>query len=336
MAQQNHWSEQPPRFFAPRWVAIRMRLVRITIIDGGCRSVRSFGDASMIARDQFSRLRLREFCPGDTLYADEADEHGDFFCESIRGIDFARPVPCPDDTFIIDIDLLDHSTDAGPAILARLGIPLSRKSTIDDITAMLGQAAESRSHKSDAPSHLQTESYDFCVGGDSGYNITCTFLEPGARDVLPCYQVSTRSLWQVRVARSDLHSLFPEEPQRSEYLEPVVVEPACVGSPECFVDDVSLLAQPTARDRIGLFIGFRLLPGMSRPRVKLLIHNSAGQETTMIWLADATIREDGQYSLAHCIDRLLLPSSIVEFMIEEQDGKVLRPYRLPLAGFRIR
>lgn len=290
----------------------------------------------MIAHDQFSRLRLREFCPGDDLYTDEADEHGEFVCESIRGIQFARPVPCPDDTFIIDIDLLDHSTDAGPAILARLGIPLSRSSTTDEVTKMLGKPTEIRPHKSDAPSYLQTDSYEFGVGGDSGYIISCTFLEPGARDVLPCYQVSARSLWQVRVARADLHSLFPEEPHRSEYLEPVVVEPACVGTPDCFVEEVSLLRQPTARDRIGAFIGFRLLPGMSSPRVKLLIYNSVGEETTMIWLADAPIREDGQHSFGLCIDRGLLPSSIVEFMIEEQDGKVVQTYRLPLAGFRIR
>jgi len=290
----------------------------------------------MIAHDEFSRLRLREFCKGDDLYAEEPDEHGEFICESIRGIHFARPVPRPEDTFIIDIDLLDHSTDAGPAILARLGIPLTRSSTNDDITKSLGQPTASRLHNPDDHSRLKTETYEFRLGGDSGYFVSCTFLEPAARDVLPCYQVSARSLWQVGVARADLHSLFPEEPQRSEYLAPVVVEPACIGSSECFVEEVSMLSQPTARDRIGVFIGFRLLPGMSNPRVKLLIHNSTGEETTMIWLAAATVHEDGQHSLVHCIDRNLLPTSIVEFMIEEQDGKVVQTYRLQLAGFRIR
>ena len=50
----------------------------------------------MIDHHKFSRLRLREFCKGDSLYSDEPDEHGDFVCESIRGIRFARPVPCPE------------------------------------------------------------------------------------------------------------------------------------------------------------------------------------------------------------------------------------------------
>ena len=36
-------SEQPPRFSARRWAAMRMRLVRSTVTVGGCRSVRSLG-----------------------------------------------------------------------------------------------------------------------------------------------------------------------------------------------------------------------------------------------------------------------------------------------------
>jgi hypothetical protein len=290
----------------------------------------------VIPRDEFSRLRLREFCEEDDLYSDEPDEHGDFIWESIRGINFARPVSCPEDTFIVDIDLLDHSTDAGPAILARVGLPLARKSTTDEVIRLLGQPTATRPHKPDDRSTLQTDWYEFRVGGDSGYVVWCTFLEPGARNVLSCYQVSARSLWQVQIARADLQSRFPEEPQRREYLEPIVIELACIGSPECLVEEVSLLAQPTARDRIGVFIAFRLLAGMSNPRVKLLIHNSAGEETTMIWLADVSIADDGQRSLVNCIDRNLLSSAAIEFVIEEQDGKVVQTYRLPLARFRIR
>ena len=69
----------------------------------------------MIAHNDFSRLRLREFCASDALYSGESDEHGEFIFESIRGIYFGRPVVRLDETFLIDVDLLDYSTDAGPS-----------------------------------------------------------------------------------------------------------------------------------------------------------------------------------------------------------------------------
>jgi hypothetical protein len=50
IAEKNHWSEQPPRFPARHWGAIRTRLVRSIIADGGCRSVCSFASSIAVKR----------------------------------------------------------------------------------------------------------------------------------------------------------------------------------------------------------------------------------------------------------------------------------------------
>jgi hypothetical protein len=84
----------------------------------------------MITHSEFAALRLKEFCAGDRLYIDEEDEHGDFIMESIRGIDFARHSRVESGTLIIYVDLLDYSTDAGPAILQRVGLSVTRRSTL--------------------------------------------------------------------------------------------------------------------------------------------------------------------------------------------------------------
>ena len=162
----------------------------------------------MIAYDNFSKLRLRVFCPGDDLYSDERDEHGELICESIRGIYFARPVALPDQTFLIEVDLLDYSTDVGPEILATLGIPFTRNSTSQQVFQMLGQPHTSTRHEPDDYLALLSDRYEFRVA--PGYDISITFLEPGGRNVLPCYQVSCRSLWGARIARCDLEAIVRE------------------------------------------------------------------------------------------------------------------------------
>src|SRR6187401_214094 len=42
-AEQNHWSEQPPRFSAQCWSTVPTRLSRFIVTVDGCRSVLSFG-----------------------------------------------------------------------------------------------------------------------------------------------------------------------------------------------------------------------------------------------------------------------------------------------------
>src|SRR5262245_62089474 len=92
----------------------------------------------MIRHAEFGALRLKPFCKGDSLYADEDDEHGDLIVESIRGIEFSRHARAKSGTLLIYIDLLDHSTDVGPAILLHLGLPLTRRSALPEVIELLG------------------------------------------------------------------------------------------------------------------------------------------------------------------------------------------------------
>ena len=164
----------------------------------------------MIAHQDFSRLRLREFCPDDDLYSDDLSDDAMTFDEVIRGAWFARPFTRPDETFRVSVNLLDHSTDVGPSILRRLGLPFTRDTLSSEVIAMLGTP-----HRTSLPSpgvaSPHSEILHFHMDHGGGYEIECVFLDPGVGDDwLPCYHVSTRSLWEVRVERSDYAAVMKE------------------------------------------------------------------------------------------------------------------------------
>src|SRR6186713_731531 len=92
----------------------------------------------MIAHQDFSRLRLREFCPDDDLYSDDLSDDAMHYQESIRGVWFGRPFTRPDETFRVTVSLLDYSTDVGPSILRRFGLPFTRGTLSSEVIAMLG------------------------------------------------------------------------------------------------------------------------------------------------------------------------------------------------------
>src|SRR4051812_22320673 len=123
----------------------------------------------MIAYNDFSKLRLREFCAQDPLYSDVTDEHGQFICESIRGIFFGRPVTHPDETFLIDVDFLDYSTNVGPQVFARLGMPFTRESTSEQVFQLLGPPRTSTRHEPSDYVAFPFDRYEFRV--DPGYDL---------------------------------------------------------------------------------------------------------------------------------------------------------------------
>ncbi|MEO7299661.1 MAG: hypothetical protein ABI042_13925 [Verrucomicrobiota bacterium] len=173
----------------------------------------------MIANDEFSKLRLRDFCTDNKYYREELDEHAFYLEETIPGIWFGRPIIRPDETFRITVSLLGFSeywADIGPAILARLGLPFTRESTTEHVFESLGLPRITASSSPDDATH-RSDIYQFHLEEGGGYEIECVFLEPGAgSDWLPCYRVPTRSLWDVRVERSDHDSIIKEIEDRCQ------------------------------------------------------------------------------------------------------------------------
>lgn len=162
----------------------------------------------MISHSEFSALRLSEFCSADPLYGDEADEHGDLLVESIRGIEFFSHARVKSGTLFIEIDLLDHSTDAGPAILSHIGLPLTRQSALSEVAALLGPPASTKLDPDRGYDYFRSDRYGFVVPDPNGYKIFCTWLHPGSVGRYPKLRVASLSLWAVRIERSDLSS-FP-------------------------------------------------------------------------------------------------------------------------------
>lgn len=64
MAEQDHWSEQPPRFSVQRRVEVRESLARSTVPVGGCRSVLSFAHNNVATMNP--RIAGREIVDGET------------------------------------------------------------------------------------------------------------------------------------------------------------------------------------------------------------------------------------------------------------------------------
>jgi hypothetical protein len=163
----------------------------------------------MISHAEFSDLTLLEFCLSDPSYAYEEDEHGDLMVETIFGIEFFRHSRVASGTLMIRIDLLISSNDVGPAILSRLGIPLTRRSTFSDAVAFLGKPVKSKIDPDRGYDYFRTDHYNFRVQPPGGYDIFCSWLYPGTVGRIPPLRgLEELSLWSVGIDRSDLNS-FP-------------------------------------------------------------------------------------------------------------------------------
>ena len=130
--------------------------------------------------------------------------------EEIRGIQFFRHSRVPSGTLFIEISLLDYSTDVGPSILDRIGIPLARKSTLAEVIGLLGQPTFSKVDTERDYDSRRVEHYEFTVQPPNGYKVSCIWLHPGNVGRLPPLRVKELTLCDVRVERSDLAS-FPWE-----------------------------------------------------------------------------------------------------------------------------
>lgn len=162
----------------------------------------------MIPYAKFSSLTLLEFCPKYPSYSYDADEHGDLMVEEIRGIQFFRHARVASGTLFIEIDLLDHSIDVGTAILDRIGIPLTRKSTLAEVIGLLGQPTSTQVDPERDYDSFRIARYEFTIPQPDGYKVSCSWLYPGNVGRQPPLRVQELTLWAVRVERSDLAS-FP-------------------------------------------------------------------------------------------------------------------------------
>src|SRR5205823_2736549 len=126
----------------------------------------------MISHAEFSALTLLEFCPSHPAYRyEDAEQNGDLMVEEIFGIKFFRHSRVASGTLMIRIGLLDNSADAGPAILSRLAIPLTRSSTLSDAVALLGQPVEAKISPDRGYDYFRDDRYTFVVADPNGYEI---------------------------------------------------------------------------------------------------------------------------------------------------------------------
>src|SRR2546426_569981 len=84
----------------------------------------------------FGRLRLRKWYP-DNEFLEEKDSWYHLINEGVRGISFLRSTDYPDETFHINLDLLDFIEDHRFEILGIIGLPLQPGQSPETVKALL-------------------------------------------------------------------------------------------------------------------------------------------------------------------------------------------------------
>ena len=142
----------------------------------------------LVPYEEFGKLRLRRFCPGDELYYECDDEHGVFIREEIRGAVFARLRKRRKELVIIDLSLNDYSTNVGPPVFSAIGLDLESGISAKDVQRRFGKLP--RWKRKDGGYVIFDTDGDFC------YEVSCSYDK-------------NDKLCQVRVRRLDID--IPDE-----------------------------------------------------------------------------------------------------------------------------
>jgi hypothetical protein len=123
----------------------------------------------LVPYSEFGSLRLRPFCPGDDLYGEDLDEHGQFIKEEIRGVWFARWRKRPDELFVVTVHMDDCSTDVSPLLFPKMGLLLERGLSAAEVRKRMSAAALSDS--------ADDSWLTFRTPGPCSYEVSCQLRE---------------------------------------------------------------------------------------------------------------------------------------------------------------
>jgi hypothetical protein len=130
----------------------------------------------LITYTDFGRLRLRNFCGDEVAGSDTPDWEwmdGQWNCDSVGFTWFGRLHDMPNETGGLEVDLADLPEPVSARILESLHLPSRAGMTLNSITSILGQPAETQTFVQDR------NTYEFKVGSAHPYGVSCTVLDDG-------------------------------------------------------------------------------------------------------------------------------------------------------------
>ena len=127
---------------------------------------------SMISHHDFGELRLSQFAPTSEIraLANWQFMERTWVGEAIGFSEWLRPQSSPNLLQSLAIDLAVLPESISTAVFLRLGLPLRRGMSVEQITASLGQPVATQEFVADRASH------EFYVERSEAYNVSCTVL----------------------------------------------------------------------------------------------------------------------------------------------------------------
>jgi hypothetical protein len=239
----------------------------------------------------FGRLRLRKWYP-ENEFLEEKDTWHHLINEGVRGISFLRSADYPDETFHINLDLLDFTEDHRFEILEIIGLPLHPGQSPETVKALLGEPESfSRSRRHHASGYI------FKSSPPEPYTIACDFDDE-------------KGLRHIAVTRLDIPFPKSEEelnspPSDHQFLGEYEVLPENITSPESPISKVRLLMESSGNFRYLIHIPAQ--NGITVESASLTIRDPTKHETSRIPLCLHGInKETGAIELAGWIDKELL------------------------------
>jgi hypothetical protein len=128
--------------------------------------------ASLISHHEFGELRLSQFASPSEIVtlANWRFMERTWVGEAIGFSEWLRPQSSPNLLQSLALDLAGLPESTSNAIFLRLGLPLRRGMSVEQITALLGEPAATHKFMADRVSH------EFYLEHSEAYNISCTFL----------------------------------------------------------------------------------------------------------------------------------------------------------------
>lgn len=136
----------------------------------------SHRNMELISYNEFSRLRLRDFCRDKIAESDTPDWEwmgGQWYCDSVGFTWFGCLHDTPKETGGLEVDLGDLPERVWLRILDSLHLPLRAGMTFDMIASILGQPFEIGTFVENR------KTYEFRVGSAYPYIVSCTVLDDG-------------------------------------------------------------------------------------------------------------------------------------------------------------
>jgi hypothetical protein len=129
----------------------------------------------MLTHEEFGRLRLREFISGRRIRAltDWEFMGRSWVGEAVGFSEWLRPEERPERLESLALDMAELPNETVDSVLARVGLPVRKGTTLNELISLLGQPEKTDTFAEDR------KTFEFRHGDRDPYLLSCTVLNEG-------------------------------------------------------------------------------------------------------------------------------------------------------------